>query len=60
MDPQSNGVGSGALADDEVVRQLEAAAREREDRIGELQAEIDSLNGVGTWFDVLEVSFEAG
>jgi rubrerythrin len=25
-----------------------------------VQAEIDSLNGVGTWFDVLEVSFEAG
>jgi len=25
-----------------------------------VQAEIDSLNGIGTWFDVLEVSFEAG
>ena len=25
-----------------------------------VQAEIDSLNGVGTWFDILEVSFEAG
>jgi hypothetical protein len=45
MDPQHNGAGSteGALGDAEIARQLEAAAREREDKIGELQAEIDLL-----------------
>lgn len=25
-----------------------------------VQAEIDSLNGMGTWFDVMEFSLEAG
>jgi rubrerythrin len=25
-----------------------------------VQAELDSLNGIGTWFDILEISLEAG
>ena len=31
-----------------------------EGHVNLVQAEMDSLNGLGTWFDVLEVSFEAG
>ena len=31
-----------------------------EGHVNLVQAEMDSLNGIGTWFDVLEVSFEAG
>ncbi len=41
-------------------RELFARFLEIEDgHVNLVQAEIDSLSGLGTWFDVLEVSFEA-